>query len=81
MAAREECYSGKEKLQRRKEGQKWEYKGRSLVPLVVLVFDVRSARAVSGRRLSSCDAHNQFFCKTGDVGIDHVVNGGESKTK
>ena len=24
---------------------------------------VRSARAVSGRRLSSCDAHNQFFCK------------------
>lgn len=36
---------------------------------------VSSARTVGGRRLSSCDAHNQFFCKrrrgTG-VGIGHV---------
>lgn len=46
-----------EKLQKN-EGKIW-----SLVMSVVSRWSpiVSSARAVSGRRLSSCDAHNQFF--------------------
>lgn len=48
-----------------------------MVPLCVCHS---SARAVSGRRLSTCDAYDQFFCKKRKkkkkrrtmVGIDHV---------
>lgn len=66
--AMEECNKERERerqsCKRSKRRWKSERRGWSLVPAVVLRPPViSSARAVGGRRLSSCDAHNQFFCR------------------